>query len=95
MKDLEHLEWIYNRMIVVHKENPKYDYMLKFKEILQGQKHKLYSDIMNYAKKNAEQQKTDLRDELIKYEIWARETIDIDMLDPKDSINEYLKQKGE
>ncbi len=29
-----HLEFIYERMIHVHKENPNYDYMLKFKEIV-------------------------------------------------------------
>lgn len=32
--DKNHLEWIYERLIHVHKENPNYDYMLKFKEII-------------------------------------------------------------
>ena len=31
-----HLEWIYNRMIEVHKENPNYDYMIAFKKIIQS-----------------------------------------------------------
>lgn len=30
----QHLEFIYNRMIDNHSENPHYDYMLKFKEII-------------------------------------------------------------
>ena len=34
MSDKEFLEWIYNRMINVHHENPNVDYMLKFREIL-------------------------------------------------------------
>lgn len=34
MKDRQHLLWIYNRMIEVHKENPNYDYMIKFRDIL-------------------------------------------------------------
>jgi len=29
-----HLDWMYNRMIHVHNENPNYDYMVKFKEII-------------------------------------------------------------
>lgn len=31
-----HLEWIYNRLIEVHGENSNYDYMIKFKEIIQS-----------------------------------------------------------
>lgn len=33
-KQKQHLEWIYNRLIHIHGENPNYDYMLKFKEII-------------------------------------------------------------
>lgn len=33
-EDMNHLEWIYNRMVEVHKENPNYDYMLRFKKIV-------------------------------------------------------------
>jgi hypothetical protein len=33
-KDKEHLQWIYNRLVNVHGEDPNYDYMLKFKEII-------------------------------------------------------------
>lgn len=32
--ELEHLKWVYERMQYVHKENPQYDYMLKFRHIL-------------------------------------------------------------
>jgi len=34
-KDTAHLQWIYNRMSDVHGENENYDYMLKFKEIIE------------------------------------------------------------
>jgi len=33
-KDKEHLQWLYNRLVNIHGENPNYDYMLKFKEII-------------------------------------------------------------
>ena len=33
-EDKKHLEWIYNRMKYVHAENPNYDYMIKFREII-------------------------------------------------------------
>ena len=33
-EDMEHLEWIYARMKNVHNENPKVDYMVRFKKIL-------------------------------------------------------------
>lgn len=35
MKDFEHLEWIFSRMVEVHNENPNYDYMNRFKKIIQ------------------------------------------------------------
>jgi hypothetical protein len=34
--DIDHLKWIYECLIHVHKENPYYDYMLKFKKIIDG-----------------------------------------------------------
>lgn len=33
-KQKQHLEWIYKRLLNVYEENPNYDYMLKFKEII-------------------------------------------------------------
>lgn len=38
--DVNHLEWMYNRMIEIHNENPNYDYMIKFKEIINQFKNK-------------------------------------------------------
>ncbi len=32
----QHLEWLYQRLIVVHGENPQYDYMLDMKAIIDG-----------------------------------------------------------
>jgi hypothetical protein len=34
-KDITHLQWIYDRMSNVHGENKNYDYMPKFKEIIE------------------------------------------------------------
>jgi hypothetical protein len=39
-EDLKHLEWIYDRIVNVHNENPNYDYMLKFKSIIEQFKKK-------------------------------------------------------
>jgi hypothetical protein len=33
-QEILHLEWIHARMQFIHKENPNYDYMLKFAEII-------------------------------------------------------------
>lgn len=33
-ENINHLEWIYYRLINVHKENPNVDYMLKFDDII-------------------------------------------------------------
>ena len=38
-KDKKHLNWIYDRMVVIHRENPLVDYMRQFREIIdRGQK---------------------------------------------------------
>ena len=34
-KDIKHLQWVYDRMVNVHGENENYDYMIKFKEIIE------------------------------------------------------------
>lgn len=36
-EDLTHLEWIYGRLIHVHNENRNYDYMHRFKKIIDEQ----------------------------------------------------------
>jgi hypothetical protein len=35
-KDIKHLEWVYERMKCVHNENENYDYMIRFREILEA-----------------------------------------------------------
>jgi hypothetical protein len=34
-KDINPLKWIYDRLEFVYNENPNYDYMKKFKEIIE------------------------------------------------------------
>jgi uncharacterized protein YdcH (DUF465 family) len=36
--EIKHLEWIYGRMANVHGENINFDYMIKFKKIIDEQK---------------------------------------------------------
>ena len=38
-KDVKHLQWLYDRMANVHGENKDYDYMIKFKEIIEQLKN--------------------------------------------------------
>ena len=35
MTDIEHLTWIYERLLFIHKENPNFDYMLRLKKIVE------------------------------------------------------------
>lgn len=35
-RDIKHLEWVYKRMKYVHNENENYDYMIRFREILEA-----------------------------------------------------------
>ena len=35
--EIKHINWMYNRLTGVHKENPNLDYMIKFKEIIDQQ----------------------------------------------------------
>jgi hypothetical protein len=38
-ENIIHLEWIYDRMKNVHNENENYDYMIKFREIINDLKN--------------------------------------------------------
>lgn len=45
---VNHLKWLYDRMLYVHNENELYDYMIKFKFIIDDlEKNKLYEDGYN------------------------------------------------
>jgi hypothetical protein len=33
-KDIDHLKWVYERMIYIHKENTNMDYMIRLDEII-------------------------------------------------------------
>ena len=39
-EDINHLQWIYDRLYLIHNENPNYDYMTKFKKIIEQFKKK-------------------------------------------------------
>jgi hypothetical protein len=34
-EEINHLEWIHNRLVLLHGENKSSDYMLKFSEIIE------------------------------------------------------------
>jgi hypothetical protein len=38
MSEKEFLQWIYDRLVNIHKENPHMDYMWKFKELIDKKK---------------------------------------------------------
>lgn len=40
-EDIEHLEWIFGRMIEVHGEHENFDYMNRFRNIIQSEKNKV------------------------------------------------------
>lgn len=37
-KDISHLEWIYDRLKLAHKEHESLDYMKRFKEIIENER---------------------------------------------------------
>lgn len=45
-RDIDHLNWLYHRMIEVHKEDKKVDYMMRFREIIS--KLKTFEVDLNY-----------------------------------------------
>ena len=54
-KDLNLLEWIYDRMITVHGESNQLDYMLKFKSLINNQRDSpIYTIAVNFCKKGSD-----------------------------------------
>lgn len=46
-KDANHLEWLFERMVNVHGENPNYDYMIRFRKVIETfKKNKCEKDIL-------------------------------------------------
>jgi hypothetical protein len=40
-EDVQHLEWIFGRMVEVHGEHEHFDYMNKFRNIIQSEKNRI------------------------------------------------------
>ena len=51
IKDINHLEWVHERMQFVHNENENLDYMIRFKEIIEQAKKEIcqYSENLHNA----------------------------------------------
>lgn len=54
MTDKEHLQWIYDRLEHVHGENPKVDYMLRLKMIIDSlpEPKNNHEDFLKYMSEN-------------------------------------------
>ena len=60
-EEIKHINWMYNRLTSVHKENPNLDYMMRFKEIIDqqltltdvGNRRELLSDLIDFSNNNA------------------------------------------
>ncbi len=56
--EIKHINWMYNRLTSVHKENPNFDYMKRFKEIIDKQLT-LYDVSGSFSEKQMEEAWTD------------------------------------
>ena len=85
-KDITHLEWVYKRMKYVHDENENYDYMIRFREIIETLRHDF-----NDEKPHKNYQNMNELINLLK-EIKHRLLIDVDENgEPKSSMDDLLK----
>jgi hypothetical protein len=48
-EDVKHLEWIYERMKQVHNENEGYDYMVRFRDIIDNLKGSIQQELKEFA----------------------------------------------
>lgn len=60
--DKKHLDWIYDRLIHQYKESPNFDYMLRFKEIIDNFRMGKCKEPTNAKNAQVEKAKEDLRD---------------------------------
>jgi hypothetical protein len=54
MKDSEFLQWIYDRLINVHKENELYDYMYRLREIISKLEKQSFSITSRFVEHDGE-----------------------------------------
>jgi hypothetical protein len=48
-EDIKHLEWLYERMSQVHNENKNYDYMVRFRGIIDNLKGSIQQELKEFA----------------------------------------------
>jgi hypothetical protein len=51
MTNSEHLNWLFDRLVEVHNENPNYDYMIRFRKIIDDVEKKETKELLTRQEK--------------------------------------------
>jgi len=51
MTNSQHLNWIFERLVEVHNENPNYDYMIRFRKIIDDVENKETKELLTRQEK--------------------------------------------
>jgi hypothetical protein len=51
MTNSQHLNWVFDRLVEVHNENPNYDYMIRFRKIIDESENGETKDLLTRQEK--------------------------------------------
>jgi hypothetical protein len=93
MTNSEHLNWLFDRLVEVHNENPNYDYMVRFRKIIDAVENEEIKDSLTREEKISFIVKTESKI-MVAIMKGHKASVEDEFQKDRELINKYRKELG-
>jgi len=93
MTNSEHLNWLFDRLVEVHNENPNYDYMIRFRKIIDEVENEEIKDSLTREEKISFIVKTESKI-MVAIMKGHKASVEDEFQKDRELINKYRKELG-
>ena len=93
MTNSEHLNWLFDRLVEVHNENPNYDYMVRFRKIIDEVENEEIKDSLTREEKISFIVKTESKI-MVAIMKGHKASVEDELQKDRELINKYRKELG-
>jgi hypothetical protein len=93
MTNSEHLNWLFDRLVEVHNENPNYDYMVRFRKIIDEVENEEIKDSLTREEKISFIVKTESKI-MVAIMKGHKASVEDEFQKDRELINKYRKELG-
>lgn len=93
MRNSQHLNWLFDRLVEVHNENPNYDYMIRFRKIIDEVENEEIKDSLTREEKISFIVKTESKI-MVAIMKGHKASVEDEFQKDRELINKYRKELG-